>query len=368
MKIMIVFVVMMVALLSFVYAQQGVVTSIIKDDYFDDGGVEFDWSYGTSNIGTLEYHPYNPSSINGVGLIKTQFPEVFVLIRTQHQVTTPISSATLFASYSVITSYRFSVDKHGYAYSCKDMTNNFIKIYDRGADEYPLVDYSLITQYFPTLAQAMGFSARYFRTEYDYLAGDSWSINVGLPQGCIDYANVNGHIELRELYIASGGSTFPVVQANSVVINYMPPNTPPVINSISPSTRVELRRGQQQVYTADVTDDEDDAVYSWRLNGDEVATTTTYTAKWEDISAGIYDVTLFVTDGEYDDTSSPSKLEIRAASVSGGSGSSASSVVREMIDVEQIKETTPKGKSFGQSVSDFFKGIGAFFRNLFGGR
>jgi hypothetical protein len=138
-------------------------------------------------------------------------------------------------------------------------------------------------------------------------------------------------------------------------------NTEPVINSISPSERVELRQGESQLYTADVTDNEADGVYSWRLDGVEVATTETYTANWDDIEAGIYTLTLNVSDASFSDVSDDLTLEIRAR---GGSGSGGA-VTTNVDDTEDEVQTTISSKRTG--IAGFFQSIIDWFRNLFGG-
>jgi len=138
-------------------------------------------------------------------------------------------------------------------------------------------------------------------------------------------------------------------------------NTAPVINSISPSTRIELKSGESQSYSADVTDDEDDASYSWDLGGIEVSTSETYTANWDDIAAGIYTLTLTVDDGTYDDTESTT-LEIRAR---GGSPSGTGAVVVTVEDEAVVDEDAGKIQPEQQSgftrvinnIADYFVGL-----------
>jgi len=141
-------------------------------------------------------------------------------------------------------------------------------------------------------------------------------------------------------------------------------NTAPVINSISPANAVELKSGDSQVFSADVTDDEDDANYTWTLGGVEVSTSETYNACWDDIAAGIYTLQLEVADAEYSDTASTT-LEIRAR---GGAPSGGSSDDRQAPeDAGAVEKIQPQQQSkirvFFRNIGD---SIGNFFRNIFG--
>jgi len=161
---------------------------------------------------------------------------------------------------------------------------------------------------------------------------------------------------------------------NAVTFEYeeFVPNADITINSISPSSRVELTNGETQIYTADVNDSDGDASYSWTLGGIEVSTSETYLADWSSIEPGIYTLTLNVSDAEYSDTASTT-LEIRAR---GGSPTSTgfSGIQQEdeeqeeqdEVDYQVTADQADKGLAkLVSNVGRFFSNIGSWFGGLF---
>ena len=144
-------------------------------------------------------------------------------------------------------------------------------------------------------------------------------------------------------------------------------NTEPVLNSINPNTRLELRSGMSQLYTSDVTDTDGDAVYSWTLDAVEVSTSATYLAEWSNIPAGIYTLELTVSDAEYSNSLSTT-LEIRAV---GGAASDTSNlnapsapIVPTEVADEKVSDAPVSVKAQSR-IGELYAQFQNWFRGLF---
>jgi len=178
--------------------------------------------------------------------------------------------------------------------------------------------------------------------------GDDYSVGSHILRGIVDDGTYSDYIDV----------TFEITASN----------TEPIIESISPSERTEIKQGESITYISLVTDTDGDAIYNWTLGGIEVSTESTYTANWEDIEPGVYTIQLEVSDAEYSNTES-SILEIRAL---GGSSSSFSVTAMAINDiaVQTNSPTSEKispievtaSQSFFQSISDFFSSIMEWFK------
>jgi len=146
-------------------------------------------------------------------------------------------------------------------------------------------------------------------------------------------------------------------------LNIEQSNTEPVINSITPNDRIELKNGETQLFTANVTDEDGDADYTWTLGGVTVSTSDTFQADCDDIKPGIYTLTLTVNDSEYTKTKS-STLEIRAKGgnpTSGGSGITGRVVDNVKSDYAVNPKEQTSSDRIGLKIKSITSAIGKFF-------
>ncbi|MCK5731806.1 MAG: hypothetical protein KAH13_02195, partial [Tenericutes bacterium] len=77
----------------------------------------------------------------------------------------------------------------------------------------------------------------------------------------------------------------------------------PIVNSVSPAGITNLGLGQTQLFTADVTDADVEALYSWTVNGTEICTTANCLINTTDLLSGsvlpgLNNITLTTTDAD----------------------------------------------------------------------
>jgi len=200
---------------------------------------------------------------------------------------------------------------------------------------------------------------------------DSWTAELDFIQSGVNADNytllLDGteailNVDYTESYVGGDYIALVVSKSGNWTITE-PLNTAPVINSISPDERIELKHGEFQIYTSDVTDNDGDAEYNWTLGGIEVSIIDTYTADWDDITPGIYTLQLEVSDAEYNDIISTT-LEIRARGGSATGMTTRTESTTNVVTGNQEKIVPKKQKfmerlqlkvqNFGRSISRFF--------------